>query len=30
MKNRSATVRDLKKMTKVIKKAKVGADESKI
>ena len=30
MKNRSATVRDLKKMNKVIKKAKVGADESKI
>ena len=30
MKNRSATVRDLKKMNKVIKKAKAGADESKI
>ena len=30
MKNRSATVRDLKKMNKVIKKAKVGADESNI
>ena len=30
MKNRSATVGDLKKMNKVIRKAKVGADESKI
>ena len=30
MKNRSATVGDLKKMNKVIKKAKAGADESKI
>ena len=30
MRNKSATVRDLKKMNKVIKKAKVGADESKI
>ena len=28
--NRSATVGDLKKMNKVIKKAKAGADESKI
>ena len=30
MKNRSATEGDLKKMNKVIRKAKVGADESKI